>query len=193
MSREVVTIPRQMLLRDAARVLHRAQVSGAPVVDEQGRCVGMLSAADFLRWAEEGCPEGVEGQVRTCSYQVQGQLLTGEEAVVCTLAEGRCPLQAMRSTTAGRRTAVCLQPRGVPCDWQQVIEDLPGGGVRHYMTTDIVTVGPQMPLPELARMMVDAHIHRLPVLDERGRPVGVVSSTDVLAAVARAQPETESR
>ncbi len=37
MSREMVTIPRRMSLRNAASLLRRAQVSGAPVVDEQGR------------------------------------------------------------------------------------------------------------------------------------------------------------
>src|SRR5262245_46733051 len=58
MSREVVTIPQRVSLGDAARLLRRASVSAAPVVDEQGRCVGVLSAADFLRWAEDGCPEG---------------------------------------------------------------------------------------------------------------------------------------
>jgi CBS domain-containing protein len=34
-------------------------------------------------------------------------------------------------------------------------------------------------------MMRDAHIHRVIVVDDRGRPVGVVTSTDILAAVAR--------
>jgi CBS-domain-containing membrane protein len=33
--------------------------------------------------------------------------------------------------------------------------------------------------------MTAGRIHRVPVVDERGRPVGLVSSTDVLAAVAR--------
>jgi CBS-domain-containing membrane protein len=33
--------------------------------------------------------------------------------------------------------------------------------------------------------MCDAHIHRVVIVDERRRPVGVVSSMDVLAAVAR--------
>jgi len=147
MSRDVVTIPRQMPLGDAARLLRRASVSGAPVVDEQGRCVGVLSAADFLRWAEDGCPEGGDGD--------------------------------------GRPTALCLQPRGGRCDWQQVHEGLPAGVASRYMTADVVTASPHMPLPELARMMVDAHIHRVPVVDGSGRPIGVVSSTDVLAAVAR--------
>jgi CBS domain-containing protein len=185
MSREVVTIPRQMSLGDAARLLRSASVSAAPVVDEQGRCVGVLSAADFLRWAEDGCPEGADGDVRTCCYQVAGKLLGSREAGLCTLAEGACPLQAIRQTADGRRTAVCLQPAGRLCDWQQVHEAPPAGAVSRYMTADGVTASPDMPLHELARMMVDAHIHRVPVVDGRGRPIGVVSGTDVLAAVAR--------
>jgi hypothetical protein len=31
--------------------------------------------------------------------------------------------------------------------------------------------------------MLDAHIHRLFVLDEKGRPAGVIATTDLLAAV----------
>jgi predicted transcriptional regulator len=38
-------------------------------------------------------------------------------------------------------------------------------------------------MSDLARMMLDAHIHRVIVVDEQNRPVGVVSSTDILAAV----------
>src|SRR5262245_46351255 len=49
MSRDLVTIPRGMSLRAAAHLLSEAQVSGAPVVDETGRCVGVLSATDFMR------------------------------------------------------------------------------------------------------------------------------------------------
>lgn len=185
MSREVVTVPRQASLREAARLLRRADVGAAPVVDEEGRCVGMLSAADYLRWAKEGCPGSSAGPGAACPYQVKDRLLTGEEAVICTLAQGSCPLQAVRPTTGGRHTAICLDPSGIVNDWQSVVETVTGGGVSRYMTTDVVTAGPRTPLVEVARRMVEAHIHHLPVLDEKGRPVGIVSSIDVLAAVAR--------
>jgi CBS domain-containing protein len=33
-------------------------------------------------------------------------------------------------------------------------------------------------------MMIDAHIHRVIVVDEEERPIGIVSNTDVLAALA---------
>ena len=38
-------------------------------------------------------------------------------------------------------------------------------------------------------MMIDAHIHRVIVVDEDRIPVGVVSSTDILAALAYAEGE----
>jgi predicted transcriptional regulator len=50
-------------------------------------------------------------------------------------------------------------------------------------------VGPETPLHDLARKMIDAHIHRLIVVDKEEKPVGVVSSTNVLAALAYAEEE----
>jgi CBS domain-containing protein len=184
MSRNVVQLPAQMPLRDAARLLRQAQVSGAPVVDQLGRCVGVLSAADFLRWAEQEKRGTEVVPIPACPYQVKGRLLTGEEAVICTLAEGLCPLQVMRSMTGGRHTALCKLSSASRSNRQQEFEDLPDGAVSRYMTTDVATTGPETPLPRLARMMIDAHIHRLIVVDENQRPIGVVSSTDLLAAMA---------
>jgi CBS domain-containing protein len=66
------------------------------------------------------------------------------------------------------------------------IDDSPDGEIRRYMTVDAVTVAPTTPIGELAQKMVDAHIHRVLVVVEKDRPCGVVTSTDILAAVARA-------
>jgi len=52
------------------------------------------------------------------------------------------------------------------------------------MTANVVTVGPQTPLPELVRTMIDAHIHRVIVVDGQRKPIGVVTSTDILGALA---------
>jgi CBS domain-containing protein len=185
MSRAVLTVPRQMPLRDAAGLLWRAGVSEASVVDELGRFVGSLSAVDCLRRAEEGASGPSDDPAPSCRFQVKGRLLTGEGAVICTLPLGTCPLQSAQPTTAGRHTAVCRQPTGVLSDWQQVPEASPDDSVQRYMTSDVLTASPRTPLPELARMMIDARICLAPVIDERGHPVGVVSSTDILRAGAR--------
>lgn len=48
MNGEVTTIPRDVRMQAAARWLSQMHVSGAPVVDDQGRCVGVLSSNDFV-------------------------------------------------------------------------------------------------------------------------------------------------
>jgi len=185
MNHEVIAVPRRMSLRDAASLFRRADISGAPVVDEKGACVGMLTAADFLRWAADGCPEPAAVPEPVCPYQTKGRLLTGEDAVVCTLAEGSCPLQQTRPATGGRHVAVCQAPPDALTEWQQLKGNELAGTAGRYMTKAVVAVAPTTPLSEVAQRMVDAHIHRMPVLGEGGRPVGIVSSTDLLVAVAQ--------
>jgi CBS-domain-containing membrane protein len=70
--------------------------------------------------------------------------------------------------------------------WGELIsvDDSPDDEIERYMTAEPVTVAPQTPLGEVAQRMVDAHIHRLLVVDEQ-RPVGIVTSTDIMAAVVR--------
>jgi CBS domain-containing protein len=141
MTRNVVAIRQEMSLSAAARVLSRAQISGAPVVDGDGVCVGVVSATDFLRLAN---PDFY------------------------------------------RELVACATPLCACSDWQMFeIHELPLDEVRCHMTRDPVMVRPGTPLRELARLMLDAHIHRVIVADERGRPVGIVSSTDLIAAVAQ--------
>jgi len=48
MSREVAVIPASATMDQAARILADNSASGAPVVDEAGQCVGVLSATDFV-------------------------------------------------------------------------------------------------------------------------------------------------
>jgi CBS domain-containing protein len=175
MNHDIVVVPRQMLVRDAARLLNRVRASAAPVVDENGSCIGLLSMADVFRWVEDGCPEGVVGPGLICPYQVQGRLLGGGEAVICILTDGSCPFQAVQPTAGGRHTGLCMR---------QGSERPPFGTVPGYMTTDVVRVRPQATLQELVRRIIDTRADRLVVLDEFDRPIGIVSPTDVLNAVA---------
>jgi CBS domain-containing protein len=139
MSTNVTTIPQAMSLAGAAHVLSSAGVSGAPVVDNDGRCVGVLSSNDFVAYADKGHRAGKLAKREACAYSA----------------------------------------------WQVIdLEGLPVDEVRRFMTPDPVTARPATPLADLAQMMVDAHIHRVVVVDPDGRPMGIVSSTDVLAAVA---------
>ncbi len=56
--------------------------------------------------------------------------------------------------------------------------------VRDIMQTDVVTVGPDTTARELARVLADEEISGVPVVDEVGRLVGVVSQTDLVRLAA---------
>lgn len=52
--------------------------------------------------------------------------------------------------------------------------------VEHLMSRDVVTVSPETPLKEVAKILGDRRISGLPVCDGEGRVVGVVSETDIV-------------
>lgn len=145
MSRDVVSLPKEMSLRAAAHLLAQNQISGAPVVDSEGRCIGVVSATDFMHWAEKG---------QDASH-----------------------------------------PEAAGCDWHSAwqildVENLPADQVGVFMTRDPVMVASETSIIALAQLMLDAHIHRVVVADDHRRPIGIVSSTDLLAAIAHTDPTT---
>jgi len=54
--------------------------------------------------------------------------------------------------------------------------------VKGYMTTNLKTITPETPLPEIESIMVTYDVGRLPVLDQ-GQLVGIVTRTDVLRQI----------
>jgi CBS domain-containing protein len=52
--------------------------------------------------------------------------------------------------------------------------------VRDLMTSDVVTVRADMPLKEVARLLLERRISGVPVVDEGGAVIGVVSEADFL-------------
>jgi CBS domain-containing protein len=61
--------------------------------------------------------------------------------------------------------------------------------VHELMTEVVETVGPEAPLAAAARAMLRHQVHRLPVVNERQRLVGIVSTTDVMGAFADSAPD----
>lgn len=140
MSVPIVTIPCDMLLRDAGHLLMQQAISGAPVVDANGNCVGVLSAADFIAPTEP--PSDASQKQTDISFVAPwGEIINLECSCGCV--------------------------------------------VRDYMTEGPVAVSPQTLVGQIAEIMIDAHIHRV-LVAENNRPCGIVSSTDLMAAIAGA-------
>jgi len=48
MTRDIITVSPNLKIKDLAMILTRNQISGAPVVDKQGKIVGIVSEADII-------------------------------------------------------------------------------------------------------------------------------------------------
>ena len=51
--------------------------------------------------------------------------------------------------------------------------------VQNWMTTDVVSVGPDTSLLKVGKLMKDHHIRRIPVVDDNGQVVGIIPDRDV--------------
>lgn len=96
----------------------------------------------------------------------------------------------------------CLTPIGDEAPgffFQEVAEQIAGGGdsseaggldaealivVADIMTTEVVTAKPEEPLAVVAKRMVDQHVHRVVVVGASREPLGIITSMDMLRALA---------
>jgi CBS domain-containing protein len=61
--------------------------------------------------------------------------------------------------------------------------------VSEVMTETVASIGPDVLLVDAARQMLRHHVHRLPVLDDNQRIVGILSTMDILKAFADGAPK----
>jgi CBS domain-containing protein len=55
--------------------------------------------------------------------------------------------------------------------------------VREIMSGPIITGNPEWTLMECSQIMQQHHIHHLPIADESGALIGIISATDIFMAV----------
>jgi len=60
---------------------------------------------------------------------------------------------------------------------------------REAMSSPAVTIGPNRPVSEAAGVMIDRLVNRLPVVDDEGALLGIVTRADLVRAFARSDEE----
>lgn len=52
--------------------------------------------------------------------------------------------------------------------------------VKNIMTTSVITVGPETEIVEAARLLLENHINGLPVVDTKGKLIGILCQSDLV-------------
>lgn len=145
MTRNPITVSPEMSLEGLTLLLLDRGLSGVPVVDETGECVGVVSKTDLVRHIHE-------------------RGATSEEPLV------------LRSEERGLELEL-----GPGFHVERVMSAV----VRDVMTPVAFSVQQDSPVAQAAALMVYEGVHRLPVLNEEGLVVGIVSSMDVMRWIAQ--------
>jgi len=160
MVHDVTTLRRDDTLANAAYTFLHKQISGAPVVDNDGRCVGVLSVTDVLGAAEK---------VAERQAEIAEAFFSRSDLVLpATVYED--DLAAVRDKIA----PAAEQP------------------VEIFMVKDLVWIRSDDTVEKVARDFIDAHIHRVLVIDNKGKLAGLITTTDVIAALLRTSVKTYS-
>lgn len=92
------------------------------------------------------------------------------------------PTPAMRHRGPGPGAPVATAPRAEAAAAEAWRSRHPGRPVREIMTADVVTFGADTSIEEATQAMLEGHFSGAPVVDAEGRPIGIVSKTDLLEA-----------
>ncbi|NQV07484.1 CBS domain-containing protein [bacterium] len=136
MTTDPIAITAGTLLKEAARIMVRSQVSGLPVVNDTGHLVGIVTEGDFLRQEAN----------RDRPYRLS--------LLDALFGDG--------------------EPEGPTAET-----------VGEVMTVEVVTIAPESTLGEAARVMARRSVKRLPVVDDEGELIGVISRADVVNAFTK--------
>lgn len=137
-AKDIMTSPVHCLQADmdlvqAAQFLADQQISGAPVIDDSGRLVGVLSEKDFLARM---------GLSKPASFmQIVAHCLTNKGCMAMTLRNH---------------------------------------SVREIMSSPPISAEADMTMAAISAFFVEKQINRLPIIDVEGRPVGIVTRTDLV-------------
>jgi len=157
MTPEVLTVTADLTVRELARFLVDHEISGVPVVDARGRLVGLVSVADVVRAAAEEEREGGTAPRKLTTRPPEAlELLFAEEPQEEVVEEELAD--------------------------EELAEEAPLR-VADIMSTRLLSVGPDTPLDQVARAMLQARYHRVLVTDGE-RLVGVITSMDLVRVLA---------
>jgi CBS domain-containing protein len=184
-TRNVLTIGADDDVAMAAQLLRWGGVRHLPVLDQE-RVVGVFSERDLLRYrAETGGHGGLDPIRRFMSApavtvapedgveKAMGIMVAGKRGCL-PVVEGHTLVGILTSTDVVGRVFVKARKMAAPSHAPQV---------KDAMRAAPITVAPNEPILEAIGQMVDHHIRHLPVIDDQGRLVGILSDRDVRTAI----------
>lgn len=150
MQKDVIKFNELDKIVDVAQSFRDNKISGAPVVDEENKVVGVISEGDIMRLLEVHSPK-----------------------INLILP---APLDLIEL------------PIRMKYELDEIAEDMQRAGsvvIDQIMSKKVVSIKPDASISDAAELMDGHHIKRLPVIDDNGKLVGIVTRGDIIGAMVK--------
>lgn len=150
MQKNVIAFKPNDQISDVAEILRKNKISGAPILDENMKVVGIVSEGDIMRLLEVHSPE-----------------------INLILPS---PLDLIEL------------PLKMKHEYDEIAEGLKKAAtvtVEEIMTKKVVTIKKDNNISEAAEIMDSKDIKRLPVVDNNGKIIGIVTRGDIIGAMVK--------
>jgi len=212
MTQPVVSIEQDKLVTDAVNLMLKKQVKRLPVIDADGRLVGILSRVDVFHTILRECPDWKAFQKQEIAVDLRfvADIMRRDTSTVlpdtpveevmriidCNDIQRVCVVDQegyFQGLISDRDLLAAFSDRH-PGIWgyfmskisstepTELGEVLRTKTAREVMNTQIVTIREDAPINEAIRLMLEKAIKRLPVVDSQGKFKGMISRDALLRA-----------
>lgn len=154
MHRDVIKVSWNMPISELEQLFEEKNITGAPVVDDFGKLIGVVSETDVIRY-DASEPHSRENPHAYFRSGLEKEEKEGEEED--SLDEGE----------ESKDEAVLSE---------KTVEDI--------MTPWTISAHEDASISEIAKMMVERHVHRVLIVDGKSQLKGIVTTMDIAKVVA---------
>ncbi len=150
MQKDVIKFNELDRIVDVAQSFRDNKISGAPVVNQENKVIGVISEGDIMRLLEVHSPK-----------------------INLILP---APLDLIEL------------PVRMKYELDEIAEDMQRAGsvvIDQIMTKKVVSTGPDASISDAAELMDSHDVKRLPVINNEGKLVGIVTRGDIIGAMVR--------
>lgn len=142
MTTDIVTVSKDAEVKEIAKLFSDKRIGGAPVVDDRGKVIGMVTDGDLIM-------QDVKIHFPTYINLLDGFIILG-------------------STKR----------------FEEQLRKAVGAKVEDVMTEEVVSVDEDASIEDVATLMMERNVSRMPVIKE-GKLVGLITRGDIVRAISR--------
>ena len=143
MTKNVVTINQEASIEELSELLLNNKISGVPVVDNDGKMVGIATEGDVI--------------VKDTDLHFPRYF---------KLLDSIIYLESLTKFKNSLKKHLAIK-------------------VSEIMTTRVVSCLPETLMEDVANLMVDNKVNRIPVISEDGKPIGIITRADIVKSMVQ--------